>query len=432
MNPASSSHSMSLLVVDDDPAVLDAVARLLRADGIRVSRALGGEQAIAYLEEYAASTGAIMTDYAMPGMNGAELLRIVRKRWPDLVRLLLTGNADLAAAARAVNEGHVSRLFTKPWQPDQLRQAVAEALEQHELVLENRRLRELADEQSRRLELWNQQLESLVSERTAEVGRTNLSLQRALLDTVRLMVGFLDWRLPQRADRCRKVARLAGRLAQRAGMSQEEVRQVQVAALVHDVGLLGLPDALLHRPPAELLPGGRSQYQRHPVLGQTLLSSVEQLAQMGLWIRHHHERWDGKGYPDGLGGPAIPMPARLIALADGHLEAVELEGGTAQRWRQLQRGTVGAFDPNLVPLLDAEIMGRPMDLAPGDERLRSIADLAPGMVLAEPITTVSGAVLLRSSEVLTAEHVARVRKLQSEGVLSKDSVEIESQAPVSW
>jgi response regulator RpfG family c-di-GMP phosphodiesterase len=423
---------MNLLVVDDDPAVLDAVARLLRPDGIRVSRAVGGDQAIAYLEEHAASTGAIMTDYAMPGMNGAELLRIVRMRWPDLVRLLLTGNADLTAAARAVNEGHVSRLFTKPWQPDQLRQAVAEALQQHELVLENRRLRALADDQARRLEQWNQQLEGLVTERTAEVGRANVSLQRALLDTVRLMVGFLEWRLPERADRCRKVARLAGRLAQRVGMPQEEVRHVQVAALIHDVGLLALPEALLRRPPAELLPGGRSQYQRHPVLGQTLLSSVEQLAQLGLWIRHHHERWDGRGYPDGLSGSAIPMPARLIALADAYLEAVEVEGGTAQRWRQLQRGVIGAFDPNVMPLLDAEIMGRPTRVMGGDERLRTIGDLAPGMVLAEPITTVSGAVLLHTAEVLTAEHVARVQKLHSDGVLSKDSVEIESPGTAPW
>src|ERR671933_555836 len=137
--------SAGLLVVDDDPAVLDAVTRL---------------------------------------------------RWPALVRLLLTGNADLAAAARAVNEGHLSRLITKPWEPDQLRQAVAEALEQHALLVENERLRALADEQARRLEQWNQRLEGQVAERTAELGRANMSLQRALLDTVRLMVGILEWRVP--------------------------------------------------------------------------------------------------------------------------------------------------------------------------------------------------------------------------------------------
>jgi response regulator RpfG family c-di-GMP phosphodiesterase len=423
---SSSSSAATLLVVDDDPAVLDAVARLLRPDGIRVARAGGGEQAIAYLEELASSTGAIMSDYAMPGMNGAELLRIVRQRWPDVVRLLLTGNADLTAAARAVNEGHVWRLFTKPWQPEQLRQAVVEALEQHALLLENRRLRALADDQARRLEQWNQQLESLIAERTEELGRANVSLQRALLDTVRLMVGCLEWRLPERADHGRKVARLAGRLAYRVGLSPEEVRHVQVAALIHDIGLLGLPESLLRRSAEDLPPAGRAHYQRHPVLAQSLLSSVEQLAQMGIWIRHHHERWDGHGYPDALSGAAIPMPARLIALANGYLEAVEQEGGTAPRWRQAQRGNAGAFDPALVLLLEDEINGRPARPTPEDDRLCTIANLAPGMVLGEAITTLAGGVLLKAGEVLTPEQVARVQRLHADGVLSKDMVEIDS------
>jgi hypothetical protein len=198
-----------------------------------------------------------------------------------------------------------------------------------------------------------------------------------------------------------------------------------VVALIHDVGLLGLPDAVVRRAPSELPPGGRVQYQQHPVLGQRLLSSVAQLAQMALWIRHHHERWDGKGYPDGLAGLATPLPARLIALADGYLQALEQEGGTALRWRQAQPAS-GAYDPNLLPVLEDEVVGRPLPLRSANQRRYSISDLAPGMVLSEPIRTAAGAILLQTAEVLTVEHIARLQNLVGRGVLTMDSVAIET------
>ncbi|HTD78842.1 MAG TPA: HD domain-containing phosphohydrolase, partial [Chloroflexota bacterium] len=122
----------------------------------------------------------------------------------------------------------------------------------------------------------------------------------------------------------------------------ERARWVQVAALVHDIGLIGLPDQVLRRTPALLPPQERAQYERHPMLGQSMLSTVEPLAEMGTWIRHHHERWDGNGYPDHLVGTAIPLASRVIALLDGYVEAAAREGGTAVIWRREQKNS-GAF-----------------------------------------------------------------------------------------
>jgi response regulator RpfG family c-di-GMP phosphodiesterase len=199
--------------VDDEPLVLSALSRLVRPDGVRLLTAASGEEALALLEEQASSIGVIISDYAMPRMNGAELLQAVRRRWPDITRVLLTGNADLPSAARAVNEGELSRLYTKPWEPDEFRQAVAQALDQHRVVVDNRRLRALADEQALRLEQWNQRLEGLVAERTAELERANVRLQRGLLESVRMLLIALEQRLPQRSAQCKEVARLAGQLA---------------------------------------------------------------------------------------------------------------------------------------------------------------------------------------------------------------------------
>ena len=189
----------ALLIVDDDEGLLRAASRLLRPAGVKVFTATSGPQALALLEQEARGIGAVLSDYAMPGMTGADFLREVRLRWPDLTRAMVTGNADLAAAARAVNEGQLSRLITKPWNPEAFVEAVGEALEQHRMLLENRRLRELADQQAAELAEWNRTLEQQVADRTAELEKANATLQRGLLETVRLMLSFLELRLPQRA-----------------------------------------------------------------------------------------------------------------------------------------------------------------------------------------------------------------------------------------
>jgi response regulator RpfG family c-di-GMP phosphodiesterase len=429
---------LTVLFVDDEPAVLSALTRLLRPDGVRVLTAGDGVEALDILDSHAATVGVVMSDYSMPGMNGAELLRSVRERWPDITRVLLTGNADLTAASRAVNEGQLSRLFMKPWQPDQIRQAVTQALDEYRMLAENRRLRTLADAQAERLEHLNQHLERLVIERTSELEHANLQLHRSLLEIVRLLLTSLEHRLPRRAAHCKEVARLAGKLAERAGMGIEAARRVQVAALVHDVGLTALPDAIVRRSPAELSMAARAQYQGHPAVGQRMLSSVAELTDIATWIRHHHERWDGRGYPDRLAGDAIPLAARIIALADGYLEAVGADSGTARRWRDAQK-FAGAFDPELLQVLDDELDGRSAHQnALPNERAQSAAGiydevqtttvavetLRTGMVLVDEVRTTSGKVLLRAGERLTADRLQRIQEFYREGVLLTQKVAV--------
>ncbi len=127
--PAESAGAA--LVVDDEASVRSALARLLRSVGVRVYLASGADEAVATLEAHADDIAVIVSDYSMPGADGAELLRSVRERWPDISRVMLTGKADLQAASRAVNESHLFRLFTKPWDPRELQETVAQALEYH-------------------------------------------------------------------------------------------------------------------------------------------------------------------------------------------------------------------------------------------------------------------------------------------------------------
>jgi HD-GYP domain-containing protein (c-di-GMP phosphodiesterase class II) len=181
-------------------------------------------------------------------------------------------------------------------------------------------------------------------------------LHREVLETVRLLLSFLERRWRERVAQCRGAARLAGRLADSAGLGPEDARAVQVAALLQDVGLIALPDAVLRTTTTGLGVAQRALYQQHPVIASETLGGGA-FAHIGAWIRHHHERWDGTGYPDGLVGEDIPVPARILALATGYVEAVSREGGTALTWRREQVAT-GAFDPSLVRLLESAVRQR--------------------------------------------------------------------------
>jgi hypothetical protein len=187
----------------------------------------------------------------------------------------------------------------------------------------------------------------------------------------------------------------------------------------------------------------RTLYQGHTALGERMLSTVDALTDMASWIRHHHERWDGRGYPDQLVGEAIPLPSRIIALADGYLEALMFEAGTAPRWRSAQRINC-AFDPDLLQVLDDELQGIAIEApekhqsaamrtprhqpGPGIEEVQttpvSVKSLRSGMVIFGEVLSTSGAVLVRAGERLTEERLQRLRELYGEGLVHTTEVEV--------
>jgi DNA-binding NtrC family response regulator len=155
----------SILLVDDEENIRSSLRRLFRADNYRIATAASGEEGLAILADQAFSL--VIADNGMPGMNGVEFLRQVRERWPDTIRVMLTGYADLEAAMAAINRGEVYRFVTKPWEPAELRALVQQGLEQYHLVHENRRMQALIQEQNAALKDWNERLQRPISARTA-------------------------------------------------------------------------------------------------------------------------------------------------------------------------------------------------------------------------------------------------------------------------
>lgn len=172
----------SLLCVDDEPNVLQALKRLLRNEPYCLFTASSGPEALKILEENPVQV--IMTDQRMPGMSGTELLAEVRKKYPDTIRIVLSGYTEVDTITEAINKGHVYKFFLKPWDDHSLKLELRQALDQYDLIQANRSLNEKVLEQNEALKKMNEDLEGLVRERTKELEIQNnvLELSRAMLE----------------------------------------------------------------------------------------------------------------------------------------------------------------------------------------------------------------------------------------------------------
>jgi response regulator RpfG family c-di-GMP phosphodiesterase len=410
----------TLLFVDDETNILSALNRLFRPLGHRIFTANGGTQGLEVLEKEAVDV--VVSDMRMPGMDGAAFLEQVAQRWPETIRLLLTGYADIGDTVAAINKGHIYRYLTKPWEDNDLCLTVQRALEQAHLKRERERLEALTRRQNDELKDLNANLESRVSARTEELRQTvgllesaHAELRQSYAASVNVFAGLIEMRAGALAGHGRRVAALARKLAAELKMSDAETQDLLFAALLHDVGKIGLPDALLGKPFSTLTPEERATVMKHPAVGQAALMALDPLQEAARLIRGHHERYDGQGFPDRLQGDAIPLGARILAVVNdfdalqlGTLASERLTPAQAREFIGAQRGK--RYDPKVVDAFLALIgKGGTDAVATPDHCLKS-RGLAPGMVLARDLLTHDGMLLLSARRALDE---ALIRKIQN-------------------
>lgn len=187
------NEEVKILCVDDEPNVLRALTRLFLDEDYEILTAASGEEGLAILAEEA-GLQVVVSDYRMPGMNGVDFLKQVCEKWPDTVRIVLSGYADTAAVVSAINEGQIYKFIPKPWNDDELKVAIAKAVELYFLQVENMDLNLQLRQSNEELQLLNENLEELVRERTNELLFQNKVLQRAqfILDSLPVGVVGLD------------------------------------------------------------------------------------------------------------------------------------------------------------------------------------------------------------------------------------------------
>ncbi|HZV55127.1 MAG TPA: HD domain-containing phosphohydrolase [Rhodocyclaceae bacterium] len=411
--------TQTLLFVDDEASILSSLRRLFRPHGYNVLTAGGGREGLALMEREAVDL--VISDMRMPEMDGAQFLEQVRQRWPQAVRILLTGYADVASTIAAINRGEIFRYVAKPWDDNEIVLIVRDALERKRLEAENARLDALTARQNDELKALNAGLEQKVAERTAELNQTvafldqaHQELKKSFLATVRVFSGLIELRGGKLAGHSRRVAEHARQLAQRLGFDDSAVQEVLLAALLHDIGKLGLPDQVLDKPFNSLSAETRAEVMKHPAKGAMVLMGIDQLKGVAPLVHHHHECWDGSGYPDRLAGLALPLGARILAVANdydalqmGTLVNRSLKPAEALAFIVENRGK--RYDPTVVDALAAlisESIGS-VKSASVELPLRP-TQLKPGMVLARDLVHHDGYLLLARSHAVDANIIEQL------------------------
>jgi putative nucleotidyltransferase with HDIG domain len=324
-----------ILVVDDDEHITEVVAKLAKAMGFDV---------VAFTDPVEAAKETrfdlVVTDFMMPHLSGIELLRALRETNPEAVRILITAASDFKVAMQAVNDGEVFRLLGKPWHVSELRSAITQAIDYFRLVQENKRLARELGQRNQQLTSLNRTLEEQVVERTT-----------GLLEG---MVRALDYRDTETQWHSWRVAKFTRRICEEVGIETEALVTIEQGALLHDIGKIGVRDSILLKP-GPLSPEEWVEMRRHPEFGWRMLANIPYLQEAAKIVYQHQERWDGRGYPQGLSGEQIVIGARVFAIADS-LDAIVSDrpyrrGSPLEvALREISRLGGTQFDPRLVEL----------------------------------------------------------------------------------
>jgi putative two-component system response regulator len=363
LRPTHSGHAIPrVLCVDDEPVILQILRRLLEVQGFEPVTCGDPLAAVTLFDETAFDL--VITDIHMPGMDGMALMRTLRERSPELPVVVVTGQGTVETAIQALREG-ASGMLVKPFTGKELLGEVRRALSASQMHYEALQYRYLSP----------------------------------VLDSIALTLSMaIEARNLETGEHCRQLGVLSERMAAVLGLSEQQRMTVRIGGYLHDIGKIGIVDAILLKE-GRLTDAEMAEMRRHSEIGAAILEVHEAMVEIAESVRHHHERWDGMGYPDGLAGPAIPLGGRIIAVADAfsamtsdriYRPALPME----RAWAELHAHSGMQFDPEIVAafeqvvdeeggvrMLDASIerninTGLHVPISSPDERRSRLADAA--------------------------------------------------------
>ncbi|MEW6457968.1 HD-GYP domain-containing protein [Candidatus Desulforudis audaxviator] len=310
---------------------------MILQDHYEISTAQNGHQALDYLSKN--EFDLVILDIRMPDVNGIDLLAEVKKKVPETEVVMITAYASVDTAASALRLGALDYLI-KPFDRKAVMEVVEKGLSRR---AESRKIRSRLDE----LQLANKTLRR-------EIEKAFVNIQRHYLETVRSLVAAIDAKDSYTKSHQERVVMFAMLLGAELGLSAGEIDVLRQAAVLHDIGKIGVPEQIL-RKPEHLISEEFDIIRQHPVIGAEIISPVRFLSEVVQIVLHHHERFDGTGYPDGLKGAEIPLGARILAVADA-VDAMLSDRPyarartVAEVREELRRCSGTQFDPQLVKI----------------------------------------------------------------------------------
>lgn len=287
-----------LLVVDDEDSIRNALTRYLSGRGYSVGEAANGEEALAALR--ADSYDLMLLDVHMPGMSGIDLVPEALDEEPELAILMLSAVTDASTAAACMQRGAFDYL-TKPIELTDLSNAIERSLKRRDTMTQNREISS-----------W---LKEEVQRRTEEAEREREKQQQLTIATLEALINAQEAKNPFLSGHSARVAAFAASVAHHLDLSDDEVEEIRMAGRLHDLGKIGIRESVLDKK-GRLSEDEYEHVKQHVLIGWQILAPLQHLGSILSYVRSHHERWDGSGYPDGLAEEDIPLGARILCASD--------------------------------------------------------------------------------------------------------------------
>jgi len=301
-----------ILVVDDEPLIREIIIRKLSEFGYIATPVENAFEALNKMREK--SYPLVLSDIMMPGMDGIELLKRLRSLYPDTAVVMITAVSNVNIAIEALREGAYDYLI-KPFNFEEVVLSVKNAFEKRDLILENRlyqkHLEALVENQTSEI----RQLLSKEQERSSELNKALEEIQITHDATIDALSAALDYRDNETEGHSQRVVRYSLEIGKVLGLERRNLEVLARGTLLHDIGKIGVPDSILWKP-GKLTDEEWVEMRKHVEYGFKMLKSIHFLRDAALIVQHHHERYDGSGYPDRMSGDNIIIGARIFAIAD--------------------------------------------------------------------------------------------------------------------
>ncbi len=337
------NSGVHVLVVDDEVAACEPIVAYLSKKGYRADSANNGIDAVDFVRDHLPEV--VILDIKMPEMNGVDALRKIRRFNGDCVIIMLSAVDDVGIALDTIHEG-ADDYLRKPVELAELAHRMESSLDKRRLIRENQD--------------YQDNLEAKVAEQTKSLQRLNKKLKKANLEIVRALSEAIEAKDPYTRGHCRRVAELSLAFGKEVALSAREMESLHYGALLHDIGKIGIRGAVLNKP-GKLTEEEYDHVKLHPVIGDKIVSNIGYLDGARQVVRHHHERYDGDGYPDGLDKSRQSVLVGIVIIVDaydamtshrpyrkalGHEQTVTLMNES--------RGT--QFDPDLLDIFNKQVL----------------------------------------------------------------------------
>jgi response regulator RpfG family c-di-GMP phosphodiesterase len=448
----------TLLIVDDEIALTTVLNHLFSKE-YEVRAVNSGQEALEIINN-GFNPHVIIADQRMPGMSGAEFLAESQKVVPNAVRVILTGYTDVNDIVSSINQGNVYKFITKPWKNDELLQEIRLCYSHYELTMRNTKLLAIVQKQYTALEQSKKELEK----RNQALIAMHKQTKASSLQTVRILAGLVgvgqDYYYSSHSQTVAIIARAIGETLE---LSAESLQSLTTAALLIDIGKVGLDKDILLQSPAKLSGKQRQLYEQYVQRGYDMLKSIRGLEKIALIIHQHQERYDGLGFPEGLESDSISIEAQILHIADMYHDVAyripfdtykqaedpsmlvqteaEIERAQSLAYRTVHR-RASAFQPDVFKKF--QILARagvctPLQVGSDtaedeiveEEKSNStepkaktitVPEVQMGMILFEPVTNDSGVVLMPRNKIVDYNCYQKLKDLFDAGIVKDVTV----------